>query len=213
VEVPPEVCAASLKSVGLTFLYARHYHPIMKRVVSARKMANRRTIFNLVGPIANPCDLRFQVIGTGDQSRMEPLAQALRELGKRRAMVVSGHPGIDDLSICGQSIVLDVTAESIQSMTVRPSNFGIPVVDYASIRSGDAQENAAIFRSLLRNAADSSISNMVALNAAAVVLLTDVVNSLSEGFERARECIASGGMLAKYEESAVFVRPQGLRSD
>jgi anthranilate phosphoribosyltransferase len=205
IEVPPEIAQEALEKTGLAFLYARQYHPIMKHVAPARKLANRRTIFNLIGPLSNPANIDFQVIGTADPARVQVLAEALKLLGRKRALVVTGEPGIDELSVSGISKLLDVTATEITDFSVLPETVGIERVNYEEIPSGQAPYNAGLFHELLENAGPASLKSMVALNTGAVLYVAGRVRSIPEGCKQANAAMVDGRMKAVFETYRDFM--------
>ena len=209
IDLSPSDSSDALRATGLAFLYARQYHPVMKKVAVARKLASRRTIFNLVGPLANPAGVRFQIIGTADTSRIDALAAAVQILGRARVLIVSGEPGIDEFSISGQSTVCDITQDSIRTFSCAPNDFGISPVDYDTVPSGLAESNAKIFLELLDGRADVSITDMVALNAGAVLYATGRVESILKGFELAKTAITDGSTKRKYDEYSSYVKNIG----
>ena len=206
VDLSPKDSCAALHATGLAFLYARQYHPVMKKVVAARKQAGRRTIFNLAGPLANPADVHFQIIGTDEVSRLNSLATAVRILGKTKVLIVSGEPGIDELSISGETTVCEITQNSTRTFSVKPEDFGITPVAYDMIPSGLAKSNAQIFLDMLDDQADINITNMVALNAGAVLCVTNRTESIPDGFAIAKAAIVDGRMKRKYEEYSSYVK-------
>jgi len=205
VQLAPEVAGNALREVGLAFLFARAYHPIMKNVVGARKKAGRRTIFNLVGPLCNPSGVSLQVIGTADATKLDALSQALRMLGRERALVVRGEPGIDEFSISGASEVVEITRDSVRRFRLTPEECGVRTVAYNNLPSGLAPENARSFHSLLEGKAPEPVRSIVALNAGAVLYAAGRARAISNGYRQALECIADGRMKRKFEEYRRFV--------
>jgi anthranilate phosphoribosyltransferase len=206
IDLSPADSSETLRATGLAFLYARQYHPIMSSVAAARKRAGRRTIFNLAGPLANPAGVKHQLIGTADASRLDSLAAAVRILGRTKVLIVSGEPGIDEISISGITTVCEITQDSTRKYSVRPEEFGITPVAYDMIPSGLAESNVKVFDALLDNEADSSIADMVALNAGAVLYAADRTDSIAEGVVLARAAITDGSMKRKFEEYASYAK-------
>jgi anthranilate phosphoribosyltransferase len=210
VELSPAQAAEALRNVGLAFLFARAYHPIMKNVVGARKKAGRRTIFNLVGPLCNPAGVSVQVIGTADRAKLEELGKALQILGRRRAVVVRGEPGIDEFSISGASEALEVTPGGLRRFRLLPEECGITPCAYDSLLAGRGPENAGAFRDLLEGKAPESLREIVALNAGAVLYVAGRVSSIADGCQEARRCMSDGRLKRKYDDYSRFVkRPVG----
>jgi anthranilate phosphoribosyltransferase len=205
VQLPPEVARDAMKEVGLAFLFARAFHPIMKNVVGARKKAGRRTIFNLVGPLCNPAGVSLQVVGTADKTKLEELARALQLLGRRRAIIVRGEPGIDEFSISGLSAVFEVTPTSARRFEVAPTACGIKPISYDSLLADVGQDNKQAFLNLVAGRAPRNIQDIVALNAGAVLYVADQATSIDQGYIQAKNCLADGRMRRKFEEYKDFV--------
>jgi anthranilate phosphoribosyltransferase len=199
-----EIIGDCLREVGLGFIYARRFHPIMRKVVNARKMANRRTIFNLAAPLCNPTDVKYQVVGTAHQSKLYVLAETCRLLGRKKSLVVWGAPGIDEISISGVTKIVEVTEIGTREWEVSPSDFGIDLVDYSRIPGGDAKDNATVFRRLLDGTDNKEIKTLVALSSALVLSCTGFAPDLKSGYELAIEAILGGSMKRKFEEYKRF---------
>jgi len=206
IDLSPADSSNALRATGLAFLYARQYHPIMKKVAEARKLASRRTIFNLVGPLANPADVCYQIIGTADASRIDALAAAVRILGRTKVLIVSGAPGIDEVSSSGETTVCEITQDSTRTFSVKPEDSGITPVAYDMIPSGLAESNAKVFLELLDGQANVNITDMVALNAGAVLCVTSRAESIPKGFVMAKAAITDGRVKRKYEEYSLYVK-------
>lgn len=205
IQLSPELAHAAIRETGLAFLFARAYHPIMKNVVGARKKAGRRTIFNLVGPLCNPASVSMQVIGTADATKLDALAQALQLLGKKRALVVRGDPGIDEFSTSGPSEAVEVTPQSIRRFAVSPQECGIEPVPYDALLSEVGDDNAKTFLALLDGRASTHVEDIVALNAGAVLYVAGKAASIPDGCTRARACIRDGRMKDIFEKYKRFV--------
>jgi anthranilate phosphoribosyltransferase len=173
--------------------------------VGARKKAGRRTVFNLVGPLCNPAAVGVQVIGTADLSKKDELARALQLMGRRRALVVRGEPGIDEFSISGGSDVVEITPHRLRSFRLSPEECGISLEPYANLPSGLAPANAKSFCELLEGAAAASIRDLVALNAGAVLYVAGRAQSIKEGYIQAKLCVVDGRMKQKFDEYKRFV--------
>jgi anthranilate phosphoribosyltransferase len=200
VELSPALARECLEKVGLAFLFARAYHPIMKHVVGARKKAGRRTIFNLVGPLCNPAGVTMQVIGTADRAKLEPIARALQMLGRKRALVVRGDPGIDEFSTAGVTDMWETTPGAIRHLSLTPEECGITRVSYDQVAGGNGAVNARVFHQMLDGRAPQSVQDMVALSAGGVLYVAERVRTIAEGCARAKRCIAEGGLRRKFEE-------------
>lgn len=182
------------------FLFARTYHPVMKKVVTARQMADRRTIFNLSAPLCNPANPQYQILGTIDVETGRKLAEVLRQLGRTRFLIVIGEPGIDEISISGPTHVFELAEGVIEEYDIKPSDFGIMEQDYNTIPGGDNDENAEIFRSLLKNQTPKPILDLVCLNAGAAFYCFGRTDAIAEGFELSKSLFAKGLVQDKFLE-------------
>ncbi len=182
------------------FLFARTYHPVMKKVVTARQMADRRTIFNLSAPLCNPANPQYQILGTVDAKMGRQLAEVLRQLGRQRFLIVIGEPGIDEVSVAGPTHIFELADGIIKEYDIKPSDFGISERDYRTIPGGDNDENAEIFLSLLQNQTPESILDMVCLNAGAAFYCFGRTDSIKEGFDLSKSLFAKGLVQEKFLE-------------
>ncbi|BBD97828.1 anthranilate phosphoribosyltransferase [Sphingobium amiense] len=183
---------ATLADLGICFLFAQNYHPSLKRFAPIRKAIGERTIFNLMGPLANPAGVRRQLVGIARPAYVPIYAQALALLGIDRAMVVSGDEGLDELSLAGGNDVAEVTSDGVVAMRrLAAIDLGLSTDPVSAIRGGDATHNAAALRALLQGE-HGPYRDAVLLNAAAALLVADAVETLREGVEEAAETIDRG---------------------
>lgn len=182
------------------FLFARTYHPVMKKVVAARQMADRRTIFNLSAPLCNPANPQYQILGTTNAEMGRQLAEVLRQLGRKRFLIVIGEPGIDEISVAGSTHIFELADGAIKEYDIKPSDFGITERDYSTLPGGDNGENAEIFLSLLRNQTPESILDLVCLNAGAAFYCFGQTDSIKEGFDLSKSLFANGLVQEKFLE-------------
>jgi anthranilate phosphoribosyltransferase len=201
------MAAECLRATNFVFLYAPHYHPAMKAVGHLRKALGFRTIFNLCGPLTNPAGARAQVIGVLAPSRVLLVARTLAELGARRAFVVHGSDGIDELTTTGESIVARVEegAEGkpeLKAARVTPEMAGVPRAQLADFTGGDVATNSALLYDVLTGIAGAR-RDIVLLNAAAALVASGLAGDLKEGVAMGGEAIDSGqaaATLAKLRE-------------
>lgn len=187
-----EIAERSLADIGICFLFAQSHHPALKRLGPIRKAIGRRTIFNLMGPLANPAGVRRQLVGIARPAYVPIYAEAMAMLGVDHAMVVSGDEGLDELSVAGGNDVADVTEAGIVSMRrVSPTDIGLPLHPIEAIRGGDPAHNAAALRRLLLGDA-GPYRDAVILNAAAALVVAGAAHDLTEGAEEAAEAIDKG---------------------
>lgn len=183
---------ASLAEIGICFLFAQAHHPALKRLGPIRKAIGRRTIFNLMGPLANPAGVRRQLVGIARPAYVPIYAQALADLGVDHAMVVSGDEGLDELSLAGGNDVAEVTSDGLIAMRrFAAADAGLPTHGVDAIRGGDPAHNAAALRTLLQGE-KGAYRDAVLFNAAAALVVAGAAASLPEGVEDAAETLDNG---------------------
>jgi len=180
---------ATLNDIGIAFLFAANHHPAMKRITPIRQRIGRRTIFNLMGPLANPARTTRQLIGIARPDYATVYAEAMELLGAETALIVSGEEGLDEISGAGPTIVVPVGMTMADRIV--PEDAGLSRHPISAIRGGDAAHNAAALRALLRGE-KGAYRDAVLLNAAAALLIADTATDLTDGAERAAEVIDSG---------------------
>jgi anthranilate phosphoribosyltransferase len=190
--------AECLAETGLGFLLAPRFHPVMKHVVVARKLAARRTIFNLVAPLCNPTRVAHQVVGTASERDARTISRCLELLGRRNFCCVTGHPGQDEVSISGPSSIYGLEHAPVE--TLEPHDHGLEPVAFDTIPGGDAAVNALLLGDLFRGRAPRSIEDLVGLSAALLLRTAGTVGSIRVGLELARELLRSGQVQSKFEQ-------------
>ncbi|HVN32203.1 MAG TPA: anthranilate phosphoribosyltransferase [Thermoanaerobaculaceae bacterium] len=199
-ELEPEQVGALLDAEGFAFLFAPRLHPAMRAVMPVRRVLGVRTVFNLLGPLANPAGVRRQVVGVYNIAAMPLVAGALAELGAEHAWVVHGEDGLDELSVCAHTRVTEVRAGRVTGeLTVEPTAFGVARATRADLAGGDAEENARRLRAILAGQERSPAAEAVALNAAAALVVAGVAGNLPSALETSRACLAEGAAAAKLE--------------
>jgi len=191
VECGPEIVARCIEQCGLGFMFAPVHHPTMRHVTKVRRELGVRTIFNLLGPLTNPADTKFQVVGVFAQQWVEPIAKVLGLLGVERAWVVHGDDGLDELTTTGISHVAVLDQGRVSTFKISPRNAGLPDARPEDLTGGDATENAAHIRAVLQGNR-GPLRDIVLLNAAAALLVAGKANSLRDGVAVAGEAIESG---------------------
>jgi anthranilate phosphoribosyltransferase len=187
-------------STELCFLFARNHHMAVKHVAMARKELGRRTIFNMIGPLCNPAKVPFQIIGTVSESLAEKLAKAVQILGVKRAFIIVGGNGLDELSIDEDSIIYDVTEKNIDKSIFSPKSISYFSGEIA-IKGGEAKENADTFKKLFsKRDLNHPIMKMIILNAGAAMYCFGKVDSIKQGVELSIECVRDGRAWDKYLE-------------
>jgi len=187
----PEKSLENLKSIGICFLFAQNYHIAMKYVSPVRKELGIRTIFNILGPLANPAGANMQLLGVYEEELVEPMARVLSNLGVKNAMVVYGRDGLDEISLSSDTAVCEVRNGEITSYVITPEKYGFKRCDKSELTGGDPQENAVIVRDVLKNVPGAKRDAAV-LNSAAAIHVAKPEISIEEGVEIAEEVIASG---------------------
>ena len=185
---------AALDRAGIAFLFAQAHHPAMKHVAPVRADLGFRTLFNLLGPLANPAGAKRQVVGVPSSRFLELVGKSLGALGAERAWVVHGQ-GMDELSTTGESEVAEWKDGRLALFTITPEAVGLPRASLSDLTGGDPEHNAARLRALLEGETGPS-RDIVLLNAAAALLVADKVETLSQGVELARASIDQGKALA-----------------
>ena len=181
----------TLKDLGICFLFAANHHPAMKRIQPIRKRIGQPTIFNLMGPLANPARVKRQLIGIARPAYVPVYAEALQYLGTEHARVISGDEGLDELSLAGGNEVAVVTPDGIRVQRVSAADAGLPVYPVEAIRGSDAQHNALELRKLLQGKR-GAYRDAVLFNAAEALLVAGVVQTMPDGVEEAAEAIDKG---------------------
>ncbi|MBC6496909.1 MAG: anthranilate phosphoribosyltransferase [Alphaproteobacteria bacterium GM7ARS4] len=186
-----DVLQTMLTSLGFAFLYAPHHHPSMRHVAPIRRSLAVRTIFNLVGPLANPCRVETQLVGVFDASWCMPMARSLRALGVKRGWVVHGEDGQDELSIQGKTHVVAFDGASLETLSITPHDVGLGVSSLEAMKGGDASYNAENILSVLRDE-ESAFRDAVLLNAGCGLFVAGKAETPTQGVEQARQALASG---------------------
>ncbi len=198
-DVTSEVVEQCIAEVGIGFLYAPLLHSAMKHVAPVRREMGIRTIFNILGPLTNPAGAGCQVLGVYHQELTGMLAAVLGRLGSRRALVVHGADGLDEITITGPTHVAEWRDGVVIEYDIRPEELGLTCAPAQEITGGDAGENAAIVRAVL-DGEKGPRRDVVLLNAAAALLAADVVEDLAAGVARAAEVIDSGAAREKLDQ-------------
>ena len=191
IEASPETISRCIAQCGLGFMFAPSHHAAMRHVAHVRTELGTRTIFNLLGPLANPAGTKFQIIGVFGKEWVEPIAQVLALLGTERAWVVHGSDGLDELTTTGVSDVAVVDAGKVSTFRISPRNAGLPDARPEDLTGGSALENAAHIRAVL-GGAKGAYRDIVLLNAGSALLVAGKAKTLREGVALAGESIDSG---------------------
>jgi anthranilate phosphoribosyltransferase len=197
-ELGPEQVAHCVTTTGFGFMFAPAYHPAMRHVGPTRREIGIRTVFNILGPLTNPAGASYQVLGVADQSLVRLMGEVLLRLGCRRALVVHGTDGVDELSLSAPTLACEVRGDAgtLSEYTITPDELGLAPRSREEVRGGDAERNAALLRALLAGQAEGAPAEIVALNAGAALYVTERAASIGEGVRQARDLLRSGRALA-----------------
>lgn len=191
IAMSPDKAKAMLDKVGITFLFAPNYHPILKQVSSLRKQIGIPTIFNFLGPIVNPINPSYQVMGISEPSLQASIATTLVDIGRKRAMVVNAENGMDEISPLGKTAVIEIDKENIKKYTIDSNSLGLRGYSLDMIKGGSLETNIKIILDVLTGKKGAP-RDVVTLNSAAALLVAGKVSNLSIGIEMAEEAIDSG---------------------
>jgi anthranilate phosphoribosyltransferase len=202
-EQKPERIAQSIDDLGFGFMFAPAHHPAMRHAAPVRRELAARTVFNVLGPLTNPAGARAQVIGVYSPSLVRTLAEVLAQLGARRAFVVHGAHGIDELSPTGPNDVCEVVDGEVRERVIDPIDLGIPRCDPAELRGGSPAENADAIREVFAGA-DGGRRDAILLNAAGAIAASGHAEDLRAGLEQARLAVDSGAAAERLDQLARF---------
>lgn len=199
ISVSPEKSAQLLKEINLCFLFAQNYHISMKYVAPVRRELGIRTVFNILGPLANPAGANMELMGVYDEELVKPLAEVLEKLGVKRGMVVYGQDCLDEISMSAPTTVCEFHDGERKEYVITPEDFGFERCTKEALVGGNPEENAAITRSIL-NGEQGPRRHAVLLNAGAALYMAGKYETMDQGVKAAAEIIDSGKAAAKLEE-------------
>lgn len=199
IELGPKAVSRCIAEAGIGFMFARTHHPAMRFVAPVRAELPFRTIFNLLGPLTNPAGAKRQLIGVFAAEYVRPVAEALRELGAEKALVVHGADGLDEISSGAKTTVAEVSQDEIREYEIRPEDLGLPSHPPDAILGGDAHLNARILRDVLSGIERGAPRDVTLINAAATILVSGKAATLEEGLQTARNSIDEGAALEALE--------------
>ncbi len=194
-----EISEKCLKDLGFCFLFAQKYHTAMRFVGGPRKEIKIPTVFNILGPLANPANANLQLLGVYDESLLEPLAKVLSNLGVKRGMVVRGDDGLDEITATTTTSVCEFEDGEYKTYKLNPADYGLTLCDESELKGGTPEENAQIARDLLAGKIKDGKRTAVILNAGAALHITNKI-SLEEGMKLAAEILDSGAAYKTLED-------------
>ncbi len=204
IQVPPETVQRCIEDIGIGFLFAPIYHAAMKHAAGPRREIGIRTVFNILGPLANPAGASMLLVGTYDPALVRTMAEVLGELGVRRALVVHGD-GMDEVSTLGPTQIAELRDGRVSETVLDPSSLGIAAPPQEAIAGGTPQQNAEVTLAVLRGEAGPA-RDLVALNAAAALVAAELAGDLADGLALAARSIDSGAAYEKLEALRALTR-------
>jgi len=206
--VAPEVVEEAVREIGIGFLFAPLFHGAMKYAMRARREVGVRSIFNMLGPLTNPAAANVQLLGVFAPELTEMFAEALRRLGARRAMVVHGHDGLDEISVCAPTRVSELKDAMIRTYDIQPELYFGDLAESTDLAGGDPVQNAAILREILAGARGAR-RDVVLINAGAALVCAGKARQLEDGIRLAGEVIDSGAARAKLDALVRYTQENG----
>lgn len=204
-EMPDDANEQSLRDNNFAFLFAPAHHKAMRHVAPARGSLQLRTIFNLLGPLANPALAKRQILGVFDRKWLRPMAEVLHKLGSTHVWVVHGEDGLDEVTTTGVTHVAELKDGKITEFQVSPQDVGLPVSDIEDLKGGDAEVNAKAIRALLKGE-PSAYRDIVLMNTGAALVVAGKADSLQKGVRLAAEAIDNGKAMATLKAWAEFTQ-------
>jgi len=189
----------ALEEIGLVFLFAPRHHPAMRHVIDVRRKLGVRTIFNLLGPMTNPAQVKRHVIGVYDYAWAKPMAETLKSLGSEIAWLTHGHDGLDEISTTGESLICELKSGQLREFSVTPEEFDLKRSTLDDIRGGDAQQNAQAINDLLAGQ-KGAYRDIVLMNAGAAIHVASHASTYGEGIKMAAKAIDSGAAKSKLDD-------------
>lgn len=205
IRISPDKAREMVDKIGITFLFAPDYHPILRQLRGLRQEMGVATIFNFLGPLLNPFFLQYQVVGISDGSLAEPVARTVMELKRQRALIVHAENGMDEISPEGNTMIYELREGMISSYTFSPQSIGVPAYPLQQIQGGDLYTNVHIIMSVLEGN-PGPYRETVALNAAAALVSCGLAGNMGEGLNLARESLDSGKALKILQKMIAFSR-------
>ena len=205
INLSPERIAASVAQTGIGFMFAPNHHPAMKNVAPVRKELGVRTLFNILGPLTNPAGAPNILMGVFHPDLVGIQVRALQRLGAKHALVVYGRDGMDEVSLGAATLVGELKNGEIREYEIHPEDFGMAMASNRALRVETPEESVAMLRGVL-DKKPGAARDIVLLNAGAALYAANVVGSIGEGIERAREAIDSGAAQAKLAQFIAFTQ-------
>ena len=199
INLPPDQVAKSINDVGVGFMFAPNHHSAMKYAAPVRRELGVKTIFNILGPLTNPAGAKQQVMGVFHPDLVGIQARVLQRLGSRRVMIVHGREGLDEISLCGPTMIGELKAGEVREYEVQPSDVGLTACDAAALRVDGIEASKAMLLGALDNKAGPA-RDIVAFNAGVSIYVAGLADSLADGVKKALATIASGAARKKLDQ-------------
>ena len=200
---PQKRLEEALKLFNFAFLMAPNHHSAMKHVMPVRKSLGIRTIFNILGPLANPAKTKFQLLGVYDKKIVLPMAQALEKLGTKNAWVVHGSDGLDEITVTGETYIAKLNDGTISEETITPEKFGLPIASQDELKGGTPQENAHALRDIL-GGAKNAYRDIVIANSSAVLVIFGKEKTIKDAVTTVSNVLDNGKALKLLEDYATY---------
>ncbi|MHA7880685.1 MAG: anthranilate phosphoribosyltransferase [Saccharospirillum sp.] len=207
IDFTPAETARAVESIGVGFMFAPAHHSAMKHAIGPRKELGLRTVFNIIGPLTNPANVKRQVIGVFSESLCEPLAHVLKRLGSEHVMVVHSRDGLDEFSIGGANFVAELKNGEVSTYSLRPEAMGLATQGLAGLAVNTAKESYQIIKEALTGADDevaARAADLIAFNAGAAIYVAGVAETFEAGVAMAQDAISTGLAFEKLKELAAF---------
>ncbi|MBW2567999.1 MAG: anthranilate phosphoribosyltransferase [Deltaproteobacteria bacterium] len=208
IDINPEIVEEAIQEIGIGFLFAPLYHGAMRHVAKARKEVGIRSIFNMLGPLTNPAGANCQLLGVYAPELTEMFANALRLLGTKRAFVVHGHDGLDEISVCAPTRISELNDGLIRTYDITPEQFFGNQANHKDLTGGDPEKNAEITRKIF-NGEKGPKRNVVLINASAALVAAGKAKDFEEGISLAKASIDNGAAAEKLDRLAKFTQENG----
>ncbi|KHE66870.1 anthranilate phosphoribosyltransferase [Halobacillus sp. BBL2006] len=203
IDSTPEQGAKAIADKGMTFMFAPIYHQAMKHAGPARQELGFRTVFNLLGPMSNPANAKRQLLGIYDTAYAEKMAETLHKLGSKHVLLATGRDGLDEITVTGETDLVELKDGEITRFTIAPEDFGLQRGSLEDIQISKTEESAAMIHEVLAGEANESAMTIVTMNAAAGLYVAGKVKDLREGVQEVQKAIQTGVTLAYFESIAV----------
>ncbi|MGE5472891.1 MAG: anthranilate phosphoribosyltransferase [Ignavibacteriales bacterium] len=210
IDLQPEKVVKCIEEVGIGFMFAPNFHKSMSNAGGPRKELGVRTVFNILGPLTNPANASGQLVGVFKKELAETMAEVLLKLGVKKALVVHGSDGLDEITISGPTYVTELSEGKLFSYTISPENIGIQRSDSKELKGGDKIQNALVIKEVLNGQRNGAVRDAIVFNSAAALYVGNKVNNLAEGAILASEIINAGTAARKLEEFIEYTRGAGL---